>query len=90
MSDPTLIKHYHNLLVMLAKDYVSACDYAKKLTAEAESEPKAGRKSGLYCKAKSANRSASTLRYRLTKNRIVLMTLFGTSNLVTISKQQLR
>jgi len=90
MSDPTLIKHYHNLLVLLAKDYVSACQYAVKLTAEAEKETKPGRKSGLYCKANSSNKHATSLRYRLTKNRIVLMTLFGTSNLVTISKQQLR
>ena len=91
MSDPALLKHYCNLLITLSRDYVTMKQHAKELRHAADNESfSAGKKSGLYCQAKTISKQADKLKFRITKSRITLEHLFKTSNVVTISQQSLR
>lgn len=90
MSDPTLLKHYYNLLVTLSKDYVAMKEHAKALRYMAETEASPGRKSGLFCQSKTIGKQADLLRKRIAKNRLALEQMFNTSNIVSIAQQALR
>lgn len=90
MSDPTLLKHYNNLLIALSREHVLMITRSKRLRSLAELETSAGKKSGLYCEAKAVASAASRLKDIIQKNRLVLSQLFGTTNVATIAQQPLR
>lgn len=90
MSDPTLLKHFANLLISLSRDCVVMLEESKSLRQFADNEASPGRKSGLYCQSKIIRKNADMIKRRVIRNRVVLQQLFGTCNIITISKQTLR
>lgn len=88
---PTELENsYRNLMITLARHYMNIITLAKGIRMAAEVETNPGRKSGLYCHSGVMRRYAHELRELLMENRAELRDLFGTSNLMEISKQQLR
>lgn len=81
---------YRNLFISLARHYANIITLAKGIRMAAEVEPHPGRKSGLYCHCGVMRRYAHELREVLMESRKELRELFGTTNLIEISKQQLR
>lgn len=80
---------YRNLFIQLARHYANIVTLAKGIRMAAEKETVPGRKSGLFCHAGVMRKYAHELRELLMENRVELMELFQTTNLIEISKQPL-
>lgn len=87
MSDYEIDNRHRNLLVMLARHYVTMITLVKKLRLEAEAETEGGRKSGLYCRARSISKSADLLKEILLEDGKSMRSFFGTLNIRAIAKK---
>lgn len=89
MTNDELSTRYRNLIIALCRHQKSLTDKSVLLRSEAKREMDAGRRSGLYCLARSYSKHGHALKSVIRRNSAVLRQFFKTTNIETVSKKEI-